>query len=115
MKGCAYRIKKNHALVYFHVNCTYHNYLHVLSLIFEFYEITDCQKTVSKPSITDSLCNIKSDCTSSECCTEIDFLKRSFHTYLDIDPCNFVLKVGIEKFNREISIAEYQWGEWQIL
>lgn len=74
------------------------------------FEIADCLKTVTKPSVSGSLCNLKSDCTSSECCTEIDFLKRSLHTYLDIDPCNFVMKVGIEKFSREISLADYQWG-----
>lgn len=71
------------------------------------FEIVDCFKIVIKFSVLGSLCNLKLDCTFLECCIEIDFLKWFFYIYLDIDLCNFVMKVGIEKFSREILLVDY--------
>ncbi|CAC5411203.1 unnamed protein product [Mytilus coruscus] len=70
-----------------------------------------CTKSVSLPNITDSTkCHLTSACTAVECCTEIDFLSRSFRTYLHIDPCTQILYLGIEHFNRNVSLIGYMDG-----
>ena len=71
---------------------------------------TVCSRSVNTGNVTDSVCHLTSDCTFSECCTEIPFLQRSFRTYLNIDPCNFVMVVGIETYSRNISLSGYPWG-----
>lgn len=69
-----------------------------------------CSRTVNTGNVTGSVCHLTSECTFSECCTEVSFLQRSFHTFLHIDPCNFVMVVGIETYSRNISLAGYHWG-----
>lgn len=69
-----------------------------------------CSRTVNTGNVSGSVCHLTSECTFSECCTEVSFLRRSFHTLLHIDPCNFVMVVGIETYSRNISLAGYQWG-----
>lgn len=62
------------------------------------------------PTITDSVCHLKADCTSVECCTDIGFLQRTFKTSVTLDPCNFLLTVSIERMTREITLTGYSWG-----
>lgn len=69
-----------------------------------------CSRTVNTGNVSGSVCHLTSECTFSECCTEVSFLQRSFHTFLHIDPCNFVMVVGIETYSRNISLAGYHWG-----
>ncbi|XP_062581277.1 uncharacterized protein LOC134243073, partial [Saccostrea cucullata] len=72
---------------------------------------TSCTKSVSRPSITGGLCHLSEDCTSTECCFNVDFLQHNFKTFLSIDPCSKVLLAGIEKLTREISLVDYKYGK----
>ncbi|VDI15760.1 Hypothetical predicted protein [Mytilus galloprovincialis] len=70
-----------------------------------------CTKTLNLPQIPEpTTCYLDSSCTKVECCVDVDFIPYSFHTYLDIDPCKQRITVGIEKFHRNISLTNYQWG-----
>ncbi|CAG2190131.1 unnamed protein product [Mytilus edulis] len=74
----------------------------------------ECIKSVNLPSITTTTdrtrCLMRTSCTAVDCCTDVDFIPKSFKTYLHIDPCRQELVVGIEKYMRNISLSTYKWG-----
>ncbi|VDI45264.1 Hypothetical predicted protein [Mytilus galloprovincialis] len=71
----------------------------------------DCSNTVALPKLDDPVsCLLSSECTYIECCVDVHFIPRSFMFYLHIDPCEYQITVGIEKFFRNISLINYRWG-----
>ncbi|XP_052081234.1 uncharacterized protein LOC127719258 [Mytilus californianus] len=72
---------------------------------------TGCSSKITLTEIPDPItCYLDTSCTRVECCVDIDFIPYSFHTYLNIDPCKQMFTVGIERFHRNISLSNYQWG-----
>ena len=72
---------------------------------------TDCQMDVLTSPITDSVtCLIKDTCTAVSCCMDIDFLQRSFETYITVEACNHWIQVGIEKLSFNISMDDLSYG-----
>ncbi|XP_052083593.1 uncharacterized protein LOC127720891 [Mytilus californianus] len=70
-----------------------------------------CANNINLPQVEEpTTCYIDTSCTTVECCVDVDFIPYSFHTYLNIDPCKQMITVGIEKFHRNISLTNYQWG-----
>ncbi|XP_062582876.1 uncharacterized protein LOC134244633, partial [Saccostrea cucullata] len=76
---------------------------------------SSCTKSVSRPSIPEGLCHLLEDCTSVECCFNVDFLRHNFRVFLTIDPCNANLHIGVEKLKREISLVDYPFGKLEHL
>lgn len=37
-------------------------------------------------------------------------VKKSFRAYIELDPCNYVIKAAFEKWNVQIILFEYDWG-----
>lgn len=65
--------------------------------------------------ISDSVtCLIKDTCTAVSCCMDIDFLQRSFESYITIDACNHWIYVGIEKLSFNISFDDLSFGTYYI-
>lgn len=65
--------------------------------------------------ISDSVtCLIKDTCTAVSCCMDIDFLQRSFESYITIDACNHWIHVGIEKLSFNISFDDLSFGTYYI-
>lgn len=74
---------------------------------------SDCSNTVALTKLDDPVsCLLSSECTYIECCVDVHFIPRSFMFYLHIDPCEYQITVGIEKFFRNISLINYRWGEY---
>uniref|UniRef100_K1PXP9 Uncharacterized protein n=1 Tax=Magallana gigas TaxID=29159 RepID=K1PXP9_MAGGI len=72
---------------------------------------SDCQMDVLTNPISDSVtCLIKDTCTAVSCCMDIDFLQRSFESYITIDACNQWIHVGIEKLSFNISFDDFPFG-----
>jgi hypothetical protein len=42
----------------------------------------------------------------------VDFLKRSFSAYVELDACQHKLRIGIENLEQEINLFDYKWGEY---
>jgi len=38
---------------------------------------------------------------------------RSFYTFLDIDTCNYILTIGIERYVFNLSLVNYEYGTWE--
>lgn len=55
-------------------------------------------------------CYLPSLCTAVDCCVEITSLSRSFNFYINIDPCNYLLRVGIDNFYFNQSLDRYTFG-----
>ena len=84
--------------------------------------ITDCIRSISQPPEggapshvtslpSDMVCQITNSCTAIDCCVKADPLSHNFHTYLDIDPCNFKIKFGIDKLQFTFNLKDFQFGE----
>ncbi|XP_033724553.1 uncharacterized protein LOC117314596 [Pecten maximus] len=76
-----------------------------------------CQPSVDLPTLVDAMtCNLydtidpNTGCTSVRCCTDVALIGRSIYTYVTVDPCNFKLTVGIEKFTLVIGLLDYVYG-----
>lgn len=67
---------------------------------------SECLDNLALPILPSSFtCNIPSYCSGVECCISSSVLGRSFHTYLEIDPCTSKIVVGIDKWKfEEISL-----------
>lgn len=73
--------------------------------------LLDCQMAVSTTPLSGDLtCLIKDTCTSVSCCMDVNFLQRAFETYVTIDPCNYLLEVGIEKLYFNVSLNDFTFG-----
>lgn len=84
--------------------------------------LTDCYRSVNQPvegttpSLVTSLpsntvCQISSSCTAIDCCVQVAPLSHSFHTYLDINPCDFSIKFGIDKVQFTFNLKDFTFGE----
>ncbi|KAK3101652.1 hypothetical protein FSP39_005219 [Pinctada imbricata] len=70
-----------------------------------------CPNGVTKPSLGDPFtCHLMSTCTGVECCINVDTLDRTIHTYVIMDSCNFILRVGIEKLKFDINYRDHDFG-----
>ncbi|CAG2204549.1 unnamed protein product [Mytilus edulis] len=47
------------------------------------------------------------------CCLDVDLIDRSLHFFVNFDPCNYVIKVGIERLEMDVLLSDYQWGKWK--
>lgn len=72
---------------------------------------SDCTLGVS-PAVLDGniVCIIGSKCTEVDCCVQDDETMMDFNTYLRLDPCEFTLQVGIEKFNFIVPLVDFNFG-----
>ncbi|XP_071798137.1 uncharacterized protein [Asterias amurensis] len=60
-------------------------------------------------------CRINSHCTSLHCCLNLDLkvTQLSSKAWLEIDPCNYKLSVGIGMWYFNISLFSYEWGKME--
>jgi hypothetical protein len=74
---------------------------------------TECPLTVPLTDLTiPASCFIPSHCTAIDCCIEVDFLHRSFHTYIDLNTCDNTFTLGIEKLKMDpINLTNYEFGK----
>lgn len=74
--------------------------------------IEACPKNIGLlTSIPSSMrCAIAGSCTGVDCCIEAAPIHHNFHVYLDIDPCNLQMKFGIDKFQFQIYLKEFEFG-----
>ncbi|CAC5375019.1 unnamed protein product [Mytilus coruscus] len=76
---------------------------------------SDCPDSkIELPDLPDYLtCYLDSTCMGIQCCWDVDFISRSIHSYLTVDTCNYILKFGVEKLEFEVTLDDYEWGEWK--
>ncbi|XP_052067239.1 uncharacterized protein LOC127706622 [Mytilus californianus] len=56
-------------------------------------------------------CKIRESCTSLECCLIAGKLGRSFKLFIEIEPCLFQLRLGIEEMTFSLLLFEFEWGQ----
>ena len=57
-------------------------------------------------------CQISSLCTGIECCVHANNLLRDFQTRVVVDPCQFVVSIGIDNYIRNISLSRFEYGKY---
>ncbi|KAJ8320498.1 hypothetical protein KUTeg_002085 [Tegillarca granosa] len=64
------------------------------------------------PNITDIdnvACHLYPSCTGVACCVYVDWLRHSFHSYIEFDTCLYILTVGIEDLKQSMDLLTYAW------
>ncbi|CAG2257233.1 unnamed protein product [Mytilus edulis] len=81
------------------------------------HNVPGCFTPVTLASLDDSTitCNLDSSCRAIECCLDVPVIKKSAHIFMNLDTCNYQLRVGIEKHQFNITLRDYQFGEWTIV
>ena len=59
-------------------------------------------------------CYLPSICTGFHCCVDVPAINMSFNAYLSVDPCNYMLTVGIENFSFNKSLDYYTFGKFPL-
>ena len=67
--------------------------------------------SIELPILSDSMtCRLQPLCSAIKCCVDVDFLRTSFMGYVTLDPCNYKIKVGIEKIAFEKTLNAFDFG-----
>jgi len=76
-----------------------------------FFFILDCNHVDNVLTLPTNInCYVKPSCTNIVCCEDVDMLRRSFETEINIDPCDFKLTVRIERLRFDVPLFDYKWG-----
>ncbi|KAK3612535.1 hypothetical protein CHS0354_024512 [Potamilus streckersoni] len=66
----------------------------------------DCKFNLSLPELPAGVkCHVSDFCTGISCCLPMETLNRAVEMHLEVDSCNNVLSVGIEKLTRTVSLV----------
>ena len=73
--------------------------------------ISACLSGVSVPTLPSvAACNLLASCTGVDCCVQVYLLEKGFHVQLNIDPCEEVLDIMIERLPIQIGFDEFEMG-----
>ncbi|CAG2204544.1 unnamed protein product [Mytilus edulis] len=68
------------------------------------------QEIRNLPSLGSNMnCYIDQSCTAVQCCIDVNELGQSIEIGVEIDPCDFMLTVRIEKLNFDVTLYDYIW------
>jgi hypothetical protein len=45
------------------------------------------------------------------CCVDVPLIGKKINAYLTLDPCDYKLNLGIEKYQFEFSLLDFKFGE----
>jgi hypothetical protein len=57
-------------------------------------------------------CFVDSTCRGIQCALDVSFISRTFEFFMKLEPCEYSLKVGIERLQFERTLKGFKWGEW---
>ena len=71
----------------------------------------DCPLDVTPPDLPDYVsCKLSDKCTEVDCNTDLEFLQRTIHIRLGLNPCLKMLEFGIERFKHLVSFFDVSLG-----
>ena len=59
---------------------------------------------------SDTSCHIHNTCTGVTCCADVTLLDRPISAFLVLDSCSHILQLGIEKFQFNVSLFDFDFG-----
>lgn len=82
-------------------------------MVLLYFHFLACKADLTLPQLPESLvCHIPESCTEVDCCLKVDKIFKTFNPYIKLDACNYKLNVGIDKYNIEVLLFDYDWGEY---
>ncbi|KAK3609660.1 hypothetical protein CHS0354_035945 [Potamilus streckersoni] len=73
-----------------------------------------CDLSLILPSLTGRIANyLPANCSGVETCIEVSQLRRSIHLYFYFNYCDYILRIGIEKYDFTLKLLDYTWGTAQ--
>ncbi|XP_071123205.1 uncharacterized protein [Mytilus edulis] len=94
--------------------CDRHDHFSVYASQFEGWTTNCRSRSVELLPLDDSVitCYLDETCLSLQCCREADFISKSFFVRVEIDPCNYLVTLQIEKLIINTTLNDYEWGRW---
>ena len=91
----------------------FHSYgLFFAEIFYRKHCISACLSGVSVPALQSvASCNLIRSCTGVNCCIEVYLLEETFNVKLDIDPCEEVVVINIERLPIRMSLNEFETGK----
>lgn len=85
-----------------------------LHFIYVYIFIAECPKYLTLPYLNgaETSCITLDTCTGIRCCVEAVSLGRSFVMSFELDACNFMLTINIDKFVHNESLVNYVYGKY---
>lgn len=72
---------------------------------------SDCASDMTLPDLPDSVnCYLDETCTGFSCCANVEFINKNINIFLNIDPCRYTLNIGIEKYQYEFFLMDFEFG-----
>ena len=94
-------------------------------LVFQtFLQFSDCTTngvTVTIPDVTNSSLYylIDAECYRLDACVEVPIagvsFTKSLKAYLELDPCNLVMRAGFESRQKSYVMVNYEWGMYHMI
>ncbi|CAG2233871.1 unnamed protein product [Mytilus edulis] len=70
-----------------------------------------CGRIKSLPALTSTVrCSMDTSCTDITCCVDIPGMGRSLSLALSFDSCHYTMSLQLERFQKNISLLNYEWG-----
>ena len=75
-------------------------------------EEPDCLQLVNLFGSSNINCTVNDKCSGFECCVYMDFraTQRNVYAFINVDPCNFKISIGLGQWFLDISFFTYSWG-----
>jgi hypothetical protein len=72
--------------------------------------VSGCSAFTPTMSLGDDIsCHLNDTCTGVVCCLNSTRLDRTFNIHFELDPCMNNLKIGIEKYQFDFSLFEFEY------
>ena len=81
-------------------------------MIFFVTECIDSRVTLKQMDDQIISCFVDSTCRGIQCALDVSFISRTFEFFMKLEPCEYSLKVGIERLQFERTLKGFKWGEW---
>lgn len=85
-------------------------YLAFMELLCLIFFVSGCSAFTPTMSLGDDIsCHLYDTCTGVVCCLTSTRLDRTFKIHFELDPCMNNLKIGIEKYQFDFSLFEFEY------
>ncbi|KAJ8320500.1 LOW QUALITY PROTEIN: hypothetical protein KUTeg_002087 [Tegillarca granosa] len=72
----------------------------------------DCPSANIKTNLPSvASCYISDKCSAVDCCVDVPFVNRSIKAFIEINPCDLSVTVGIEKMSLKLMMFDYKLGQ----
>ena len=62
--------------------------------------------------------SVSQDCMSIQACLDVNLedisITKTFSAFVELDPCHYEIRIGIERWKKTYYLIDYKWGEYYL-